>query len=131
MWHPQAGVLILPGLSGALFGALLFYLLGSLLLRRWVRINVYQLSLSMAAAFLVAIVCEVSLGKLYYLVTGEPLWQYRVWAIHEGYTSALNFNASSEAMEPLVSIAIINLSKSVICPTRVDVTSYLTLTTGE
>ncbi len=50
MWHPQAGVLILQGLSGALFGALLFYLLGSLLLRRWVRINVYQLSLSMAAA---------------------------------------------------------------------------------
>lgn len=88
---PHAGVLILQGLSGALFGVLLFYLLGSLLIRRWVRIDLYQLALSMAVAFLVAIVCEVYLGKLYFLVTGQPLWQYRVWPIHDGYTSALNF----------------------------------------
>ena len=45
----------------------------------------------MAVAFLVAIVCEVGLGKLYHLVTGVPLWQYRVWPIHDGYTSVLNF----------------------------------------
>jgi hypothetical protein len=88
---PHASVLILQGLSGALFGALLFYMLGSLLVRRWVRIDLYQLVLSMAVAFLVAIVCEVYLGKLYQLVTGQPLWQYRVWPIHDGYTSALNF----------------------------------------
>jgi len=88
---PHTGLLILQGLSGALFGALVFYLLGSLLIRRWVRIDPYQLALSMTAAFLVAIVCEVYLGKLYYLVTGQPLWQYRVWPIHDGYTSALNF----------------------------------------
>jgi len=87
----RAGVLILQGLSGALVGAVLFYLLGSLIARRWIRVDVYQLALSMAAAFLVAIVCEVYLGKLYHLVTGRPLWQYRVWPIHEGYTSALNF----------------------------------------
>ncbi len=83
-------MLILQGLSGALVGAVLFYLLGSLLTRRWIRIDVYQLALSMAVAFLVAIVCEVYLGKLYQLVTGRPLWQYRVWPIHDGYTSALN-----------------------------------------
>jgi hypothetical protein len=88
---PHAGVLILQGLSGALFGVLLFYLLGSLLIRRWVRIDLYQLALSMAVAFLVAIVCEVYLGKLYFLMTAQPLWQYRVWPIHDGYTSALNF----------------------------------------
>jgi len=88
---PHAGVLILQGLSGALFGVLLFYLLGSLLIRRWVHIDPYQLALSMAVAFLVAIVCEVYLGKLYFLMTGQPLWQYRVWPIHDGYTSALNF----------------------------------------
>ena len=88
---PHTGILILQGLSGALFGVLVFYLLGSLLIRRWVRIDPYQLALSMAAAFLVAIVCEVYLGKLYYLVTGQPLWQYRLWPIHDGYTSALNF----------------------------------------
>ena len=88
---PHAGMLILQGLSGALFGVLLFYLLGSLLIRRWVPVDPYQLALSMAVAFLVAIVCEVYLGKLYFLMTGQPLWQYRVWPIHDGYTSALNF----------------------------------------
>lgn len=86
-----AGMLVLQGLSGALVGAVLFYLLGSLLAWRWIRIDCYQLALSMAVAFLVAIVCEVGLGKLYYLVAGRPLWQYRVWPIHDGYTSALNF----------------------------------------
>jgi hypothetical protein len=44
----------------------------------------------MSVAFLVAIVCEVYLGKLYFLASGKPLWQYRVWPIHEGFTSALN-----------------------------------------
>jgi hypothetical protein len=82
---------VLQGLSGALFGALVFYLLGSLLVRRWIRIELYPLALSMAVAFLVAIICEVYLGKLFALVTGEPLWQYRVWPIHDGYTSVLNF----------------------------------------
>jgi len=86
----HASILILQGLSGALVGVVLFYLLGSLLTRRWIRIDAYQLALSMAVAFLVAIVCEVYLGKLYHLVTGRPLWQYRVWPIHDGYTSALN-----------------------------------------
>jgi MFS family permease len=91
MIFQQAGILILQGLSGAVFGILLFYLLGSLLTRRWIRIDLYQLLLSMAVAFLIAIVCEVYLGKLYQLVTGKPLWQYRVWPIHDGYTSVLNF----------------------------------------
>jgi hypothetical protein len=82
---------VLQGLSGALVGVVLFYLLASLLTLRWLRINAYELALSMAVAFLVAIVCEVYLGKLYYLFTGQPLWQYRVWPIHDGYTSAVNF----------------------------------------
>lgn len=84
-------VLLLQGLSGAVFGMVLFYLLASLLMRGWIRIDAYRLALCMAVAFLVAIVCEVYLGKLYYLVVGKPLWQYRVWPIHEGYTSVLNF----------------------------------------
>ena len=87
----QAGILILQGLSGALLGVCIFYLLGSLLTRQWVRIDAYPLALSMAVAFLVAVVCEVYLGKLYYLLMGERLWQYRVWPIHDGYTSMLNF----------------------------------------
>ena len=85
------GVLLLQGASGALFGVVVFYLAASLLLRAWVRIDLYQLALAMTVAFLVAIVCEVYLGKAYFLVMGEPLWQYRVWPIHEGYTSVLNF----------------------------------------
>jgi len=88
--HTHA-VLMLEGVSGALVGAVLFYLLGSLLTRRWMRIDAYQLALSMAVAFPVAIVCEVYLGKSYQLLTGTPLWQYRVWPIHDGYTSTLNF----------------------------------------
>jgi len=87
----QAGVLMLQGLSGALVGISLFYLLGSLLSRQWIRIDAYPLLLSMTVAFLVAVVCEVFLGKLYYLVMGERLWQYRVWPVHDGYTSMLNF----------------------------------------
>lgn len=84
-------VLFLQGLSGALVGVSLFYLLASLLVRRWIRIDAYQLALFMSVAFLVAIVCEVALGRLYSLVVGRPLWQYRVWPIHDGFTSALNF----------------------------------------
>ena len=91
MLFSQAGILILQGLSGALLGVCIFYLLGSLLTRQWVRIEAYPLALSMAVAFLVAVVCEVYLGKLYYLLMGERLWQYRVWPIHDGYTSMLNF----------------------------------------
>ncbi|MGB5261408.1 MAG: hypothetical protein WBO34_12950 [Gammaproteobacteria bacterium] len=91
MFIAEPLTLVLQGLSGALFGAGVFYLLGSLLVRRWIRIEVYPLALSMAVAFLVAIVCEVCLGKLYFNVFGEPLWQYRVWPVHDGYTSALNF----------------------------------------
>jgi hypothetical protein len=87
----QFAVPVLQGLSGALVGGVLFYLLASLLTRRWIRINGYELALSMAVAFLVAIVCEVYLGKLYFLFAGKPLWQYRVWPIHDGYTSAVNF----------------------------------------
>ncbi|MDH5711686.1 MAG: hypothetical protein OEZ15_08505 [Gammaproteobacteria bacterium] len=84
-------VLLQQGLSGALVGMAIFYLLSCLLLRAWIRIDLYQLMLAMAVAFLVAIVCEVGLGKLYFVVVGEPLWQYRVWPIHDGYTSVLNF----------------------------------------
>jgi hypothetical protein len=91
MLLPHTGMLILQGLSGALVGVVLFYLLGSLLTRQWIRIDTYRLVLSMAVAFLVAVVCEVYLGKLYFLLTGERLWQYRVWPIHDGYTSMLNF----------------------------------------
>jgi len=84
-------ILFMQGLSGALVGVCLFYLLASLLTRQWVRVDVYQLALFMAVAFLVAIVFEVLLGKLYYLVVGKPLWQYRVLPIHGGLTSTLNF----------------------------------------
>lgn len=90
MIFSQAGILILQGLSGAAFGFVVFYLLGSLLTRQWVRIDCYRLLLFMTVAFLIAIICEVYLGKLYYLLIGKPLWQYRVWPIHDGYTSALN-----------------------------------------
>ena len=84
-------ILFMQGLSGALVGVCLFYLLASLLTRRWIRVDVYRLALFMAVAFLVAIVFEVLLGKLYYLLVGRPLWQYRVLPIHGGLTSTLNF----------------------------------------
>jgi hypothetical protein len=87
----MSAVPLLQGLSGALVGMVLFYLLASLLIRRWIRIDGYELALSMAVAFLVAILCEVALGKLYFYLSGRPLWQYRVWPIHGGYTSAVNF----------------------------------------
>lgn len=83
--------LLLEGLSGALVGISLIYLLAALLARRWLRADPYELLLCMATAFLVAIVCEVALGRAYRLLVGAPLWQYRVWPIHAGYTSALNF----------------------------------------
>ncbi len=82
--------MLLQGLSGALFGVFFFYVLGSLAVRRFLTIDWYELLLIMAASFLVAVVSEVALGKLYYHLFGTPLWQYRVWPIHDGYTSALN-----------------------------------------
>ena len=83
--------LISQGFSGAAFAIVVFYLLACASTRQWVRIDFYELALSMTIAFLVAIVCEVGLGQLYRFVTGEPLWQYRVWPIHDGFTSVLNF----------------------------------------
>ena len=44
------GVLLLQGMSGALVGAVIFYLLGSLLLRVWIRIDAYQLALAVLQA---------------------------------------------------------------------------------
>jgi hypothetical protein len=87
----MSGTLLLEGLSGALTGFCLLYLLAALSARRWLRADPYELLLCMAAAFLVAIVCEVALGRAYGLFLGARLWQYRVWPIHAGYTSALNF----------------------------------------
>jgi hypothetical protein len=83
--------LFLQGLSGALTGACLFYLLASLLTWRWLRVDPYRLVLFMAVAFLVAVVFEVLLGKLYHVLVGRPLWQYRVLPVHDGMTSTLNF----------------------------------------
>ena len=83
--------LLWQGLSGALFGIVVFYLLGSLLAARFLRLDAYELLLSMAVGFFVAIICEVFLGQLYTWMVGKPLWVYRVWPIHGGYTSALNF----------------------------------------
>jgi hypothetical protein len=74
----MTGVLLLEGLSGALVGVCLIYLLAVLLARRWLCVDPYELLLCMATAFLVAIVCEVALGKTYRLLVGAPLWQYRV-----------------------------------------------------
>jgi hypothetical protein len=84
-------MLLLEGLSGALVGAVLLYLLAALVAGRWLNADPYELLLCMATAFLVAIVCEVGLGRTYQLLVGAPLWQYRVWPIHAGFTSALNF----------------------------------------
>ena len=87
----MTAVLLLEGLSGALVGVCLLYLLAALVAGRWLNADPYELLLCMAAAFLVAIVCEVVLGRAYQLLVGAPLWQYRVWPIHAGFTSALNF----------------------------------------
>ena len=53
-----APVLLLEGLSGALVGIGLLYLLGVLAAGRWLDADPYELLLCMAAAFLVAVVCE-------------------------------------------------------------------------
>jgi hypothetical protein len=87
----MAPVLLLEGLSGALVGILLLYLLAALAAGRWLNADPYELLLCMAAAFLVAVFCEVGLGRAYQALVGAPLWQYRVWPIHAGFTSALNF----------------------------------------
>jgi NhaP-type Na+/H+ or K+/H+ antiporter len=65
-------ILLLQGLSGALFGAALFYLLASLLSRCWIRVDTYRLLLFMSVAFLVAIVCEVMLGTSGRSMTAIP-----------------------------------------------------------
>ena len=66
------GFMLLQGLSGALFGVFFFYVLGSLAVRRFLTIDWYELLLIMAASFLVAVVSEVALGKLYYYLFGTP-----------------------------------------------------------
>ncbi|NVK73106.1 MAG: hypothetical protein HWE24_06460 [Oceanospirillaceae bacterium] len=83
--------ILLQGLSGVIIGLGLFYLLGSMLLKQWIRLDAYQLTLSMGVTFLVAIVCEISIDRLYFSIMDKPLWLYHVWPIHQGYTSGLNF----------------------------------------
>ncbi len=72
-------------------GITIIYILASLILLRWVRIDAYQLILYMTVTFFIAIVCEVGLGKVYFLIMGKPLWQYHVLPIHGAFTSQLNF----------------------------------------
>lgn len=77
-------------MSGAIYGMLLFYALASLAKGRLVRLEPYRLLLYMSVAFLVAVICEVGLGMLFELMMERRLWEYRVWPIHDGHTSALN-----------------------------------------
>lgn len=82
---------IWQGVSGAVYGMLLFYALASLANGRLLRLEPYRLMLYMSVTFLVAVTCEVGFGTLFETVMRRQLWQYRVWPIHDGFTSMVNF----------------------------------------
>lgn len=78
-------------LVGILFGLIFFYGLWSLVARRWLTINRYDLALYMSVGFLVAVYTEPLHDFVYRFFFGEFLWVYQVWPIFDGASSGLAF----------------------------------------
>jgi len=76
---------------GILFGSIFFYALWSLVARRWLSVNPYDLLVYMAVGFMVAVYTEPIHDYVYRYFFGEFLWTYQVWPIFSGASSGLAF----------------------------------------
>lgn len=77
--------------AGLLFGVFFFYLFWSLIARRFLPVNYYELALYMAVGFMVAVGTEPLHDMVYKHFFGEYLWTYQVWPIFGGASTGLAF----------------------------------------
>lgn len=47
----------------------------------------YRLVVFMAVSFAVMVLCEAASAHIYQTLAGEPLWEYRMWPLHHGYST--------------------------------------------
>ncbi len=71
-----------------LFGPL-SYLFNCWLCSTWIRPNINRLIMYMGMVFLVAIVFEISLNRLFIYFMGRPSWIYQIWPVYQGSTSGI------------------------------------------
>ncbi len=83
--------LLLFATVGIIFGLSFFYFFWSLIARRFLPVNIYDLSLYMMVGFLVAVCTEPIHDMVYRSFFGEYLWIYQVWPIFDGASSGLAF----------------------------------------
>lgn len=72
-----------------LFFLPLLYLFCSLVAKRFLSINFPKLILYMGCTFFGAMWFEIFLDTLFVKFCGEPAWLYKVWPVHQGYTSGV------------------------------------------
>ncbi len=77
--------------AGLIFGTSFFYLLWSLVARKFLSVDYYKLALYMASGFLVAVATEPVHDMVYKYFSGEYLWIYQVWPIFGGASTGLAF----------------------------------------
>lgn len=87
----DAHFLIYFVIAGLLFGVSFFYLLWSLVARRFLPVNFYELALYMSVGFLAAVCTEPLHDMVYKQFFGEYLWIYQVWPIFGGASTGLAF----------------------------------------
>lgn len=94
VFYPHTALMLLFFLKGALgfaFGFLFLYGFWRLVARRPLPWDGRAVWFYMGLAFPVFIVGEVLVGHLHTRLFGQPLWQYHIMPIHDGYTSRYNF----------------------------------------
>ena len=65
----------------------LLYGFNCLLARQWIRPQWPTLILYMGATFACGVLCEIAFDSAFAHFLGRPAWEYRIWPVHNGYTS--------------------------------------------
>src|SRR5262249_20167202 len=65
----------------------LIYLVNSAISRKWRQIKLKPALLYMSSVAMIGVYGEIFVGSLYKLLFDNTLWVYRVYPIHDGYTS--------------------------------------------
>lgn len=76
----QLAALLIPGI-------LALYILNCLYARKVKRINIRLAAYYIATGALLGVLFEITVDSIYAQITGRPLWLYKVFPVHNGYTS--------------------------------------------
>lgn len=83
MYNPPLAALIIFAACWAVG----IYLVNCLIARKVKRVNIKQALLHFLAMAMIGLIGEICVGTVYRHFTGETLWRYTVYPIHNAYTS--------------------------------------------